>query len=73
MPQRSATFVLSLAKTMGIAVDRIVLVQDGARDYFTSSLAYSFDQARGAFAAGDIVLIVEVAAGIHVACALYQV
>ena len=53
--------------------DRAVVAGDGERDYFTSSLAYAFDQARAEFAPGDLVLMVEAAAGIQVACGLYQV
>lgn len=72
LPQRSATFVRDLAASLALPADSVVLAPDGACDYFTSSLAYSFDQVRAQVAPGDLILMVEAAAGIHVACALYQ-
>lgn len=72
LPQRSAAFVNSLAETLAIPTAKIVFAADGARDYFTSSLAHSFEQVQGELVAGDLVLMVEAAAGIQVACGLYQ-
>jgi amino acid adenylation domain-containing protein len=73
LPQRSAAFVTGVAGALAVPAERVVFAPDGARDYFTSSLAFSFEQARGKFARGDLVLMVEAAAGIQVACGLYQV
>jgi amino acid adenylation domain-containing protein len=72
LPQRSASFVTGLAAKLGLPLDKLALVPDAGRDYFTSSLAYSFGKVRGDLVPGDRVVMVEMAAGIQVACALYQ-
>ena len=73
LPQRSADFVTKLAESLAVPSERVALATDGRRDYFTSSLAYSFEQVRAQFTSGDLVLMVEVAAGVQVVCGLYQV
>jgi amino acid adenylation domain-containing protein len=72
-PQRGRRFCESVADTLRIHVDRLLVVDDDG-DYFTSSLAYSLAQARrdGRLPPGSLALIVEVAAGIQVSCALYR-
>jgi 3-oxoacyl-[acyl-carrier-protein] synthase III len=72
LPQRSAAFVRALARELALPAERVVYAADGGRDYFTSSLAHTFEQIGEQLTPGDVVLIVEAAAGIQVACALYQ-
>jgi len=70
--QRSPKFVELLAGALRWPAERFVSL--GAGDYFTSSLGYGFARMQQEYqlAAGDLVLLVEVGAGIQVACALYQ-
>jgi 3-oxoacyl-[acyl-carrier-protein] synthase III len=71
-PHRSAEFVQAAARVVGIAAAGVAA---GAQDLFTSSLAYSLAALRqqSSLPAGELVLIVEVAAGMQVICALYRV
>jgi 3-oxoacyl-[acyl-carrier-protein] synthase III len=50
-----------------------VLPEEGAGDPFTTSLARTFAALRrdGRLKPGDVALVVEVAAGLQVGCALY--
>jgi amino acid adenylation domain-containing protein len=72
--QRSRRFRAALADALSVPVDRLLALEDDG-DYYTSSLAYSFARARqdGRLTPGTQVLIVEVAAGLQVCCALYAV
>ncbi len=78
LPQRSASFVAKLAKSMNIPAARLLLAPSSADDYFTSSLANAYAHANACahggsrVAVGDFILMVEVAAGIQTVCALYQ-
>ena len=46
----------------------------GESDLFTSSLAYSFAEvkANGGVSSGDLGLIINVASGLQIGCALYH-
>jgi len=72
--QRSRQFRAALAEALSVPVDHFLVLEDGG-DYYTSSLAYSFALARreGRLIPGTQILIVEVAAGLQVCCALYSV
>jgi 3-oxoacyl-[acyl-carrier-protein] synthase III len=72
-PQISQEFVERLKKILGFAPDAMVLVAKN-NDYYTSSTVYSMQAAfdRNQVKKGDIGLIINVGAGIQVACALYQ-
>src|SRR5262249_10890299 len=72
-PQISAEFRRRLVKALGVPEDRLASVPDGSKDYFTSSLAYSFAQVRaaGQVRSGDAGLVIAVGAGIEVGCVLY--
>jgi 3-oxoacyl-[acyl-carrier-protein] synthase III len=73
LPQRSPAFRTGLAEAVKLAPGQLVST-GGDADYFTSSLAFSFARLRqeGLLSPGDLVLVVEVAAGLQVACALYR-
>jgi 3-oxoacyl-[acyl-carrier-protein] synthase III len=71
-PQRPGRLASRLADVLRLPHEKVV--QIGAqRDYFTSSLAYSFRKMRqdGRVAAGTPILLIEVAAGLQIWCALY--
>jgi amino acid adenylation domain-containing protein len=73
-PQRPGSLGFRLAELLGIAPAKVVDIA-AEQDYFTSSLAFAFQKLRqeGRLAAGARVLLVEVAAGLQVWCALYTV
>jgi 3-oxoacyl-[acyl-carrier-protein] synthase III len=73
-PQRPGNLGVRLAAALGIALEKVVDLE-AERDYFTSSLAYAFQQLRreGRLMAGSRVLLVEVTAGLQVWCALYEI
>jgi 3-oxoacyl-[acyl-carrier-protein] synthase III len=72
-PQRPGKLGVSLAADLGIDPEKLVDLE-AEKDLFTSSLAYSFQKLRreGRLSAGARVLLVEVAAGLQVWCALYE-
>ena len=61
-----------LAEALNVPPCRL-LTLNAARDYYTSSLAYAFQKMRceGLSSAGKPALLIEVAAGLQVWCALY--
>lgn len=73
-PQISTQFVEDLAPALGVARDRMVDVSHPEHDLFTSSTPRAMEHAsaRGIVAPGDLGLIIEVASGIQVGCAIYQ-
>jgi 3-oxoacyl-[acyl-carrier-protein] synthase III len=73
-PQRPGGLGSRLATALGLAPEKVVDIK-AERDYFTSSLAYAFQKLRrdGRLTPGARVLLVEVAAGLQVWCALYEV
>ncbi len=73
-PQISSDFDRRLAEVLGIAADRVLDVSESHVDLFTSALPYSLERAKhhAAVAPGAIGLIINVAAGIQVGCAVYR-
>jgi amino acid adenylation domain-containing protein len=71
-PQRPGLFGARIAEALGVPAEKLVNL-GAERDYFTSSLAYSLQKLRqdGRLQAGAPVLLIEVAAGLQVWCALY--
>jgi 3-oxoacyl-[acyl-carrier-protein] synthase III len=72
-PQISPAFVARLSDCLG-AERRTVVDLAGGGDYFTSSLACSFERAGelGLVEPGEIGLVIEVGNGIQVGCATYH-
>jgi len=72
-PQISPDFIRRLARAMQADESRFVTVADGSGDLYTSSLPCAFSRARSKqlLRPGDVGLIVSVAPGIQVGCALY--
>jgi len=73
-PLISVNFVARLASSLLIDPERVVDVcAHAAGDLFTSSLPYGIQAVRdhGLVDRGDLGLIINVAAGIQVGCALY--
>ena len=73
-PQTSPRFISGLARALELPRDRFVDVSREGGDLFTSSIAYGFDAQRRdrSVDPGDLGLVVGVAAGIEVGCALYH-
>jgi len=73
-PQISPEFIRQLAEALGIDASRCVTVADGSGDLFTSSLPAALWRARGKqlVGPGDLGLLLGVAPGIQVGCALYH-
>ncbi|HCI78674.1 MAG TPA: non-ribosomal peptide synthetase, partial [Ktedonobacter sp.] len=72
-PQISSSFIDGLSETLSVGRKRFVDVH-AEHDLFTSSTAFGLQQVRekGLAKSGDIGLIIEVGAGIQVACATYH-
>jgi 3-oxoacyl-[acyl-carrier-protein] synthase III len=73
-PHRSRAFVAELAAALGLPLERFVLLPDDYHDYFTSSLAATFEVARsrGLIGPGDVGLVIAAGAGVQVGCATYH-
>ena len=73
-PHRSRAFVAALAEALGVPLGRFVLLPDERRDYFTSSLAATFEAARasGQVKSGDLGLVIAAGAGVQVGCVTYR-
>jgi amino acid adenylation domain-containing protein len=73
-PWRSPRFTARLAERLKLPAAKVELMTEAGGDLFTSSLACVFAQARrrGRPAAGELALVIEVGAGVQVACALYR-
>jgi 3-oxoacyl-[acyl-carrier-protein] synthase III len=72
-PQRPGKLAARLAETLGID-SRRVLSLPAERDYYTSSLACTFEKARQQeLKAGTPIVFVEVTAGLQVWCGVYHV
>jgi 3-oxoacyl-[acyl-carrier-protein] synthase III len=73
-PQLPGTFLADLARVLDVPEAKVVRATEGERDLFTSSLAFGFAhvQQSGRVRAGDVGLVISVAAGIEVGCALYH-
>ena len=73
-PQGSPSFIDGLARELDVPRDSFVDVSREEGDLFTSSMAYGFDALshEERVAPGDLGLIIGVAAGIEVGCALYH-
>jgi len=72
-PQISSSFIDALSETLNVERGKFVDVH-AEHDLYTSSTAYALQRVRekGLAKSGDIGLIVEVGAGIQVACATYH-
>jgi 3-oxoacyl-[acyl-carrier-protein] synthase III len=72
-PQISSAFVTRLSRALGVTKDKFVDIADDGQDYFTSSLPYALQFAveRNLVGAGDVGLIINVATGVQVGCAVY--
>jgi 3-oxoacyl-[acyl-carrier-protein] synthase III len=72
-PLPSRAFVLRLADKLGLPIDRMVYPPAGAKDLYTSSLAFALHEIghHHRTRAGDIGLIIGVGSGIQVGCATY--
>ena len=72
-PFPSSTFVLRLADALEIPHDRMVRPPAGAKDLYTSSLAFAIDDVRRRHRVrpGDVGLIIGIGSGIQVGCATY--
>jgi 3-oxoacyl-[acyl-carrier-protein] synthase III len=72
-PQYPGSLGPRLAATLGFDPGRLVAL-DATRDYYTSSLAYAFQKMRqeGRLTPGTRALVIEIAAGLQVWCALYD-
>ena len=72
-PQISPRMNKQLANLLGIEPHRVVDLATDGRDLYTSSLSYTLDhiQQNGLARSGDIGLIINVASGIQVGCAIY--
>jgi len=73
-PQISSAFIARLATALGIPAKKLIDVCVPGKDLFTSSTPYAFRhvQESGLATTGDVGLIINVAAGIQVGCALYH-
>ena len=73
-PQHSSSLIAGLSRRLEIAAERFVDVVPEGADLYTSSLSYALRAAldRGMVAPGDVGLIIGVAAGIQVGCAIYH-
>jgi 3-oxoacyl-[acyl-carrier-protein] synthase III len=73
-PQVSPWLSQALAEQLGVPFERVIDVSTEGQDLFSSSLPFALDEARrrGLGRPGEIGLIVAVAAGIQVGCALYH-
>lgn len=72
-PQISPIFISRLSSEMHVTREKFVDITDDDKDFFTSSLPYALQHARAQHLVqpGDIGLIINVATGIQVGCALY--
>ena len=72
-PQHPGQWRTRFAETLSVAEEKLLWLP-GSEDCFTSSLAFAFDKARrdGRLTSGTTTLVVEVAAGLQVWCALYK-
>ena len=73
-PQISHDFIQRLARALNVDSAKFIDLADDAGDLFTSSTPCALHRARGKglVQSGDVGLIVNVAAGIQVGCALYH-
>jgi 3-oxoacyl-[acyl-carrier-protein] synthase III len=73
-PWRSPAFTVALGKRLGVSEANVITRTEKGGDLFTSSLAAVFTRARELKrpAPGEVVLVIEVGAGVQVACALYR-
>src|SRR5262249_53560730 len=73
-PQGSREQALALAEALGVPAERVVLPEENAGDPTTAGLARVVADVRKAcrLPAGGTALVVEVAAGLQVACGLYH-
>ncbi len=72
-PQESAEFLQTLFERLPFTDEQWVRVAQG-QDLFTSSIAAGFDRLRSqeSISTGDLLLMIDVAAGVQVVCALYE-
>jgi 3-oxoacyl-[acyl-carrier-protein] synthase III len=72
-PQISPAFLTNLAAALAVSRDRLVDIAEPGKDYFTSSIGWSMRHAldTGRVGHGDVGLIISVAAGVQVGCAVY--
>lgn len=73
-PQISPSFLSRVTERLGFAAEKTVNVATAGRDLFTSSIPYSLHAAirQHRAAPGTIGLVVGVASGLQVGCALYH-
>ena len=73
-PQRPGVLGSRIVESLGVPAEKVVRIS-AERDYYTSSLACSLQKLRqeGRMTTGAPVLLIEVAAGLQVWCALYYV
>jgi 3-oxoacyl-[acyl-carrier-protein] synthase III len=73
-PQRSRAFISQLSRRMHLAPDRVVDVTRPEGDLFTSALPHALEHVLvgGLARPGDLALLIDVAAGVQVGCALYR-
>jgi len=73
-PHRSQSFVVELSKSLGLPLDRFVVLPVENRDYFTSSLAATLEvaHANDLVKPGDIGLLIAAGAGVQIGCATYH-
>ncbi|MFO0876009.1 MAG: amino acid adenylation domain-containing protein [Gemmataceae bacterium] len=73
-PWRSPAFTVALAQRLQVPASQVELMDETGGDLFTSSLPAVFARARehGRLKAGELGLVIEVGAGVQVACALYR-
>jgi 3-oxoacyl-[acyl-carrier-protein] synthase III len=73
-PQISPSFAERLGRRLAVPADRLVRLPRPHKDLYTSSLAHAFEMLRDArqVKAGSLGLMIEVGAGIQVACATYH-
>lgn len=72
-PQMSPEMNRKLPNLLGVEPHRIVDLSEEGRDLYTSSLSFSIEHVRqkGLAKAGDIGLVINVASGLQVGCAVY--
>jgi 3-oxoacyl-[acyl-carrier-protein] synthase III len=73
-PQRSRAFIAELSRRMQLAPERVVDVTRPEGDLFTSALPHALEHVLvgGLARPGDLALLIDVAAGVQVGCALYR-
>jgi 3-oxoacyl-[acyl-carrier-protein] synthase III len=73
-PQFSSEFNRSLGDVLGLDPGVIIDVEHEGKDLFTSALPYALQHAQrhDLVQPGDIGLIINVASGIQVGCAIYH-